>query len=173
MIFNNFLNSKLKLHSKEILINLISLPRYSKQTIVIIVDLFLCILCTWFAFCLRLDELISIYEFNFYTALISAVIAIHVYWLFGLYRNVHRYTGLSIILNLIAPTAVYISSYFLIIGVYVIEGVPRSIGILQPILLFLFIICSRLIIKFLLNISYNSKEYSSKKGTNLWSWGIR
>ena len=39
-----------------------SLHRYSKQAIAIITDIFLCVLCTWLAFTLRLEELIL---FNF------------------------------------------------------------------------------------------------------------
>jgi hypothetical protein len=40
--------------------SILNLPRFAKQIIVIIVDLSLCVLCTWFAFYLRLDQFISI-----------------------------------------------------------------------------------------------------------------
>ena len=39
--------------------------------------------------------------------------------------------------------------YFAIIGIYTIQGIPRSIGIIQPILLFLSISATRIIIQFL------------------------
>jgi FlaA1/EpsC-like NDP-sugar epimerase len=124
----------------------------------IITDVGLCILCTWLAFTLRLEELILFKDFNFYPALISVIIAIPIFWLFGLYRTIFRYTGLSIIFTILVSTFVYGLLYFLIIGVYGIQGVPRSIGIIQPMLFFFAIISSRLLVKILLTSNYNFKK---------------
>ena len=74
---------------------ILSLHRYTKRTIAIVTDVGLCILSTWLAFTLRLEELILFKDFNFYTALISVVIAIPIFWLFGLYRTIFRYTNIS------------------------------------------------------------------------------
>ena len=86
---------------KEFLNSIISLHRYSKRLIAIIIDLGFCILCTWLAFFLRLDEIILLKDFNFYPAIISMIIAIPTFWLFGVYRAIFRYTGLSIIFTII------------------------------------------------------------------------
>ena len=40
--------------------NIINLPRFAKRIIAIIIDLGLCILCTWLAFYLRLEQFIKI-----------------------------------------------------------------------------------------------------------------
>ena len=40
--------------------NIISLNRYAKRILAIILDLGLCILCTWLAFYLRLEQFIKI-----------------------------------------------------------------------------------------------------------------
>ena len=114
-----------------------------------ITDLGLCFICTWLAFVLRLEELVYLRNFNFYPALISIFIAIPIFWLFGLYRTILRYTNLSIVFTIIASSFVYGLLYFSIIGIYGIQGIPRSIGITQPILLFLGISASRITIKFL------------------------
>ena len=74
-------------YTKEFANNILSLHRYSKRAIAIITDIGLCVLCTWLAFILRLEELILFNDFNFHPALISIVIAIPIYWLFGLYRS--------------------------------------------------------------------------------------
>ena len=95
-------------------------------------------------FFLRLEEFILLKDFNFYPALISVIMAIPIFWLFGLYRTILRFTGLSIIFTILVSTFVYGLLYFLVIGVYGIQGVPRSVGILQPMLLFFAIIFSRL-----------------------------
>ena len=150
----------MKNYFKEFSNSILSIHRYSKRTIAIITDIGLCILCTWLAFTLRLEELILFKDFNFYPALISVIIAIPIFWLFGLYRTIFRYTGLSIIFTILASTFVYGLLYLLIIGVYSIQGVPRSIGILQPMLLFFAIISSRLVVKYILTINNNFQNVS-------------
>ena len=156
---------------KEFPNSLLSLHRYAKRAIAIIIDIGLCILCTWLAFTLRLEELILFKDFNLYPALISIIIAIPIFWLFGLYRIIFRYTGISIIFNILASTFVYGIFYFLIIGFYSIQGVPRSVGIIQPMLLFFGIIGSRLAIKYILTADYSFKKYSNKKNVLVYGAG--
>ena len=67
---------------KEISDNILSLHRYSKRTIAILNDTGLCILCTWLAFTLRLEELILFKNFNFYPAINAVIVAIPIFWLF-------------------------------------------------------------------------------------------
>ena len=158
-------------HIKEFLNNITSLHRYAKRTIAIVTDIGLCILCTWLAFALRLEELILFKDFNFYPALISILIAVPVFWLFGLYRTIFRYTSLSIIFTILASTFFYGFLYFLVIGVYSIQGVPRAVGVLQPMLLLFSIIFSRLGIKFLLTDYYSFKKSSYKKNVLVYGAG--
>ena len=156
---------------KKFLNRILSLHRYSKRTIAIITDIGLCTLCTWLAFTLRLEEFILFKNFNFYSVFVSIIIAIPVFWLFGLYRTIFRYTGLSIILNILASTFVYGLFYFLIVGFYGIQGVPRSIGIIQPMLLFFGIIGSRLAIKYILTGNYSFKKSFNKKNVLVYGAG--
>ncbi len=97
----------------ELLKNILSLPRYSKRAFAITIDIVLCILCTWLAFILRLEQLILFKDFNFYPALISIAIALPIFWLFGLYRTIFRYAGLSIILKILTATFLYGFIFFL------------------------------------------------------------
>ncbi len=163
---------------KEFSNNILTLNVYTKRAIVIVTDIGLCILCTWLAFVLRLEELILFKDLNFYPALISVIIAIPIFWLFGLYKVIFRYTGLSIILSILASSFVYGLLYFLVIGVYGISSyapyyanVPRSIGILQPMLLFLAIICTRLLVKFILTYNQNYKKSLRKKNVLIYGAG--
>ena len=163
---------------KDITDNTFYLNRYSKRIIVIILDANLCILCTWLAFVLRLEELVLFKDFNFYVALISIAIALPIFWLSGLYRTIFRYTGLSIVLSIFISTFLYGLLYFLVIGVYGIssytpnfEIIPRSIGILQPMLLFFAILSSRLGIKYMLNINLGSKNLFNKKKVLVYGAG--
>jgi FlaA1/EpsC-like NDP-sugar epimerase len=137
---------------------LISQHKYVKRLIIISTDVILCVLCAWLAYVLRLEEIVLFKDFNIYSALISIFIAIPVFWAAGLYRTIYRYTGTSIILTILNASFFYGLIYFTLIvfiGVknvpnYIGQSVPRSIGVLQPMLLFFAIICFRLSIKFIL-----------------------
>jgi len=156
---------------KKLSKSILSLHRYSKRIIAIITDLGLCVLCTWLAYTIRLEELILFENFNFLPSLISIFMAIPIFWLFGLYRTIFRYTGLEIIFNILASSFVYGLFYFLVIGVYGISEVPRSIGILQPMLLFFGIISSRLGIKYILTANYNLNKNLNKKNVLVYGAG--
>ena len=156
---------------KEFSNSILSIPRQSKRTIAIISDASLCLLCTWLAFILRLEELILFKNFNFTPAFISVIIAMPIFWLFGLYRTIFRFTGLSIIFTILISTLVYGLLYFLVIGVFSISEVPRSIGILQPMLLFFAITISRLGVKYLLSNNLSYKKFLNKKNVIVYGAG--
>ena len=160
---------------QEFIKNITSLHRYSKRSIAIITDVGLCILCTWLAFWIRLEEFILFKDFNFNPMLFSVVLAIPVFWMFGLYRTLFRFSGLSITFTILNSTLVYGLLYFLVIGIYGIQDVPRSIGIIQPMILFFAILSLRLFVKYLLNDEYRLKDKSltQKKSVNLWCWECR
>lgn len=142
---------------------ILNLHRYSKRLIVILIDISLCILCTWFSYIIRLEEIILLKDFNFYPSLISVSIAIPILWLFGSYKTILRYSNSSIIFNILTSLIVYSAIYFLIIAVYTIQGVPRSIGAIQPMILFFGIVFSRFTMKFIIDLNLNSKKFLKKK----------
>jgi FlaA1/EpsC-like NDP-sugar epimerase len=140
--------------------SILTLPRFAKKSIAIIVDLNLCVLCTWFAFYLRLDAFISIKGASLTAAMVSVALALPIFWLFGLYRTIFRHSGLSIMFSVSIVLLVYGLLYFSVFGVYGVTGIPRSIGILQPMLLFFALVSSRLFVKYLLGDKYLFKEKS-------------
>ncbi len=158
--------------------SILSMNRFSKRFIAIITDTFLCFLCTWLAFSLRFEELILLNSFNIYAALLSVILALPIFWIFGLYKTIFRYTNLSIILNISTSILVYGLFYFLIIGIYGLPSgsnyysiVPRSIGIIQPMLLFFAIISARLVVIFLAINNTNFKKISKKKNVLVYGAG--
>ena len=151
--------------------SILSLSRYSKRSIAIITDILLCIICLWLALVIRLEEVVYITDLNFHSAFISIMLAIPIFWLFGLYRIIFRFTGLSIIFTIFASTFIYGLLYFLAIGIYSINGVPRAIGILQPMLLFFAIMISRLSVKYVLTGNLSFKNFSNKKNVLVYGAG--
>jgi FlaA1/EpsC-like NDP-sugar epimerase len=147
------------------------LPRYAKRSLAVIVDSGLCVLFTWLAFYLRLEEFIKINDVSILAVIISIFLAIPIFWLSGLYRAIIRYTNSSIVLSLAVATFAYGLLYFAIIGIYGIQGIPRSIGIIQPILLFLGITLLRLLMKYFFSINNNLILLKNKKNILIYGAG--
>ena len=147
--------------------DLINLPRYNKRIIAIVIDVSLCTFCTWLAFYLRLEQIVKINNATTSALLISVLLAVPIFWLMGLYKTIFRFGGSSILFTVFKASLVYASLYFAVIVIYGIQGVPRSIGVIQPILLFLSIAASRISVKFIFSI--NSKK-SKKKN---WCFDLR
>jgi len=145
----------------EISKNIINLSRYTKRIIAILIDVGLCIFCTWLAFFLRLEEFIKINDVTTLAVEISILLAIPIFWLMGLYKTIFRFQGSSIILTVFIATSVYALLYFAVIGIYGIQGISRSIGIIQPILLFLSISLSRISITFLFLTNFKKSKNKS------------
>jgi FlaA1/EpsC-like NDP-sugar epimerase len=151
----------------EISKNIINLPRYTKRIIAILIDVGMCIFCTWLAFYLRLEEFVKINDVTTLAVEISILLVIPIFWLMGLYKTIFRFQGSSIIFTVFVATFVYALLYFAVIGIYGIQGIPRSIGIIQPILLFLSISVTRVSIRFLFISSIKKK----KNKTNILIYG--
>ena len=154
---------------KDNLFNVFNLHRYVKRIIAMLTDAGFCIFCTWLAFVLRIEELILLRDFNFYLAIISIIIALPIFWLFGLYRAIFRYTSLSIVTNILMSSFLYGFLYFLVVGVYGVpsytsnfEIVPRSIGIIQPMLVFFAVIFTRLFAKYLFYKNFGQNSLDKK-----------
>ncbi len=157
--------------SEKILKDVVNLPRYLKRIIAIILDIGICAICTLLAFYLRLEEFIKISDAFLISTIISVGLAIPVFWLLGLYKSMFRFEGLTIVVPMGVATTIYGFFYFIIISIYGIQGIPRSIGIIQPLLIFFGISGSRVIIKNLLSTKTNKKKIKNKKRVLIYGAG--
>ncbi len=123
---------------------ILSLPRNAKILVALLNDAALCVISLWIAFYLRIDQFVSLRENILFIALISIFLALSIFWFSGLYRTVFRYTGRSSLVSISVAVSIYGFSYMAIITIYGINGIPRSIGILQPLILFFAICITRL-----------------------------
>jgi len=140
------MTNKLYIFSKLLL----SLPKYIKRSLVLLTDIFLCFSTVWFSFYLRLDKFLVIKDEVLWTALISVLIALPVFFIFGLYKIIFRYSGLEIIVSIIPAFFTYSVLFFSIISLYGIDGVSRTVGIIQPFAFFISFILIRISISYLL-----------------------
>ena len=114
---------------------LLDLPKIFKVTISASVDCFLCVISTWISFYLRLGEL-PISSFLFWPSLISILFAIPIFYFSGLYRTIFRYSGWPAMLTVSKSIFFYGLVFSLVISIFTLENVPRTVGIIQPLLLF-------------------------------------
>jgi FlaA1/EpsC-like NDP-sugar epimerase len=134
----------------------LSLPRFAKRMVVLIIDMGLCVLTVWLAYYLRLGEFIALSGNAMLTTGLSMAIALPVFIVMGLYRAIFRYSGWPALLAVAQAIGIYGLLYASIFTAMGVSGVPRTIGIIQPILLLLFVGASRAFARVWLGDQYRS-----------------
>tara|TARA_Y100000589_G_scaffold114753_1_gene108953 strand:- start:735 stop:2654 length:1920 start_codon:yes stop_codon:yes gene_type:complete len=152
------MNSINSLEIQKIMKVLLNQPRFIKTFIAFLIDLFLCIFSVWISFYLRLGDLVSLSERGLNALFFAVILSVPIFISFGLYKAIFRYSGLYTIFIVSKAISIYGILFISIISFIGIEGVPRTIGLIQPLLLWILIISWRIIFKniFIKFISFNS-----------------
>lgn len=141
---------------------LLALPRPAKRIVVVSLDVSLCILTVWLAYYLRIGEFIALsFQGRWASGAAKAVavsiaVALPIFVVNGLYRAIFRYSGWPALLAVARAVGVYGLLYASIFTAFGIAEVPRTIGIIQPILLLLFVGASRALARIWLGDRYQS-----------------
>lgn len=144
---------------------LVFLPRWVKKLIIIVMDVALCSAASWVAFSLRYDQFVPYSDGLLFSAVASILIAIPIAIKLGLYRTIYRFSGWFETQSLIKIFSLYALLYSLLFMVLGVPGVPRTIGIIQPVLLFVSVGASRLVVKHVLG--NNMREIVRCRGIKL------
>lgn len=128
--------------------SLLSLPRSVKRGLVIFGDLFICGYSVWLAFGLRLDHWGLFQAQQFIVFIFVIGVAFPIFIAFGLYRAIFRYIGSAAFLSTTRAFIIYAGIIFCIFTVLGVDDVPRSIGVIQPIILFIGIGASRYFVRY-------------------------
>jgi len=160
----NLKNSLVNLFSsikKYIIEYLLSMPREVKYLLVLLVDMIFCIFSVLISFYLRLEEFQSFGNtFSppvLITSAVSLAIMIPIFLVSGIYRAIFRYNGISAMINLTLTNFIYGATFFAVITFIGVQGVPRTIGIIQPIVLFMSVLTTRTSARILLGNHYRLK----------------
>ena len=130
------------------------LQRPVKRALALGADAFVCAVTVWMAFNLRLESWTAWSSAHF-TAFVGAVaFALPLFVVFGLYRAIFRYAGLPALMTVLKAVAFYALLYCFAFSVVGVPGVPRSVGVLQPLLLLLGVTLSRAFVRYWLGGVY-------------------
>lgn len=134
----------------SLILQFANLPRSAKRLIALSFDALLCIVTLWLAYALRLEEFVRLSDVSPWPVLAALGISLPMFIGTGFYRAIFRYSGWAALMTLARVAAIYGIIYATIFTVIGVDGVPRTIGIIQPILLLFGVAASRSLVRQLL-----------------------
>lgn len=132
----------------------LTLSRPAKRAVAIAVDTTLCVVSVLVAYYLRLGYWILPNGLQLVPVAVSILLAIPLFIRLGLYRAIFRYSGSAALTALSIAGGVYGLAFSLVFTLIGIDGVPRTLGLIQPVLLFLAVGMSRALARFWLGGGY-------------------
>lgn len=139
---------------------LLALPRSAKRAVALALDASLIVLTVWIAFYLRLDEWVRLSGEGLFQPMwaiaASWLIALPLFITHGFYRVIFRYSGTAAMQMVLRAFALYGLLYASVVTAIGLSGVPRSVGIIQPLLLLLAVGASRALARYWLGGLYQN-----------------
>lgn len=136
---------------------LLRLDRRHKRLMVLGFDILCSLFATWLAYTLRLESFHMPSATDMMVALAAVGLYLPFFHHFGLYDSMIRYSGLRTIMVAAQASLLYGLVFFLVLVLLRLEGVPRSVGILQPILFFGLVSNGRLVVSQILQSIHASR----------------
>jgi FlaA1/EpsC-like NDP-sugar epimerase len=135
----------------------LALPRSIKRLVVLLVDAGLCLLSVWLALYLRLGVFVSFSVQTVWAVIASVMLALPIFVASGLYRAIFRYSGLPAMVSVGRAMLLYGVAFSAIFTFWSVEGVPRTVGLIQPLLLLLLVGASRAVARVFLGGMYQQQ----------------
>ncbi|WP_282947637.1 MULTISPECIES: nucleoside-diphosphate sugar epimerase/dehydratase [unclassified Sphingopyxis] len=129
---------------------LADLPRRRRQQVAIMMDAVLCVVAVWIALSLRVGEWNLFTRPVFILSAVAIILWFPIALRWGIYLSIIRFSGGRTMMGLAVASALFAIPMVLIFMVVGIAGVPRTMGLLHPIIFLALLSVSRLTIRFAL-----------------------
>jgi len=140
----------------------VGLKRSIKFGLILMMDAMLCIVAVWIAFSLRLGE------WELWSPAVAVVMAaslalwLPLFLLRGIYRSIIRFMGIRTMANIASSCAMMAIILLLVFTVSPVQGVPRTIGIIQAIIFAALLVISRLVTGYVLFDLLNQRRFEGR-----------
>ena len=140
-----------------------NITRRSKQIIIFVNDLIISLFASWLAIFLRLGNIYLPNSFYWHenitlSIILAAILFIPIFIFFKIYLSVLRFSGFKYLAQILFAGFIYGLFFLSIILILHLDGIPRSIGITQPIIFILLVILSRIVAVQIIEIYNTSKN---------------
>jgi FlaA1/EpsC-like NDP-sugar epimerase len=133
---------------------ILDLSRTKKRAIALLCDMALCILTVATAYFLRVERWIVPNGVQWLSYLFALAFALPIFIRFGLYRAIFRYVGSEAMMSVGLACGLYGLCYATLFSFIGIQGIPRTTGFIQPVLMLIAIGGSRVIARYWLGGDY-------------------
>lgn len=141
---------------------ILKLPRLTKRAIALLADVAMCLLSVWLAFYLRTGVFHALHSGVIAAMIVAVLTAVPIFIVSGLYRAVFRYEGFAAAVAIMQAMVAYTLIYAVIFTAFGVDKVPRTVGIIQPALLIVFVFLSRGLVRLFLSGEYQLQIRESK-----------
>lgn len=142
----------------------LSLSRFHKQLVMLITDMMMLFFALWASFSMRLGQFYIPEKAQLWLILIAPFIAIPIFIKFGLYRAIVRYIGFKALWTIIQAVSFYAVIWSALIFLSGINGVPRSVTLINWLAAILLIGGSRMVVRWwfagveITNLTYKKEK---------------
>lgn len=140
----------------------VSLSRPTKSALVLLADAVLCVVAVWIAFSLRLGE------WDLWSPAIATVIAaclalwLPIFVARGLYRSIVRFMGTRTMIGIATSCMLMAAALALLFTLNSVQGIPRTIAVIQPMVFAALLFMSRLVARYVLFDLLNQRHFRGR-----------
>lgn len=157
---------------KKFVFMLTNLTRIHKLFLILILDTLAIIITLLSSYYLRTNEYPLITNEFLLITIFSVTLLLSIFFAFGLYRQVLRYSNVEIIITSSAAMMLYALLFAFIITFVNIHNFPRTLAVIHTVLMFSYTVFVRIMIKRILN-SFGDDFYASKNLKRIMIYGTQ
>lgn len=140
---------RLKARLYDLLVRAAAMERSAKRALMFSLDLLLCVVSVLIAYWLRLGVWVLWGPGLGILMVVAVVLMVPIFLFSGMYSAIFRYAGRGTLRTLTWASSWFGGLYAAVISIYSFESVPRTVGIIQPVLFFMLVFGSRLLVRYL------------------------